>query len=50
VNWLQHGVDHPFPPNAEVKGRIKLYYFLPGPEREKQRESNNEVHEKLNNV
>jgi hypothetical protein len=55
VNWLGHGVDYPSSPSSEVKERIELYsYFLPGPERERetdrQRESNNEVHEKLNGV
>ena len=41
VNWLDHGVDHQLPPNAEVKGRIKLYfYFLPGPEGETVTERN----------
>jgi len=23
------GVDHPFPSNAEVKGRIELYFYSP---------------------
>jgi len=59
VNWPGHSFDYPSPPSAEVKERIKLYpYFLPGRETEtereretaRQRESNDEVYEKLNSV
>jgi hypothetical protein len=55
VNWPGNGFDHSSPLSAEVKERIEIYsYFMPGPERKRerdiQRESNNEEHEKPNSV
>ena len=55
VNWPGNGFAHPSPLSTEVKERIELYsYFMPGPERKRerdiQRESNNEEHEKPNSV
>jgi hypothetical protein len=29
VMWSGSGVDHPLPPNAEVKERIELYFYSP---------------------
>ena len=29
VKWSGRGVDHPFPPSAEVKERVALYLYSP---------------------
>jgi len=29
VKWPGRGVDHPFPPSAEVKERVELYLYSP---------------------